>query len=252
MAKTTQTTKKKNDSTSSAKTTQKKQNGNSYGKVMVRLRKPKRTGMLMIRAIKDPESSEWLYLKDKNGNDLEALEAKFPIHNDFELDLSNPHHKSVYNILLKHPVYYNTEDPKNRLLDIENLEQEAEETITHKELEHQAVDIIKGFQNDMDISRFARVLGIPTKNRSETYVRGQLYKLAEDNPQKVIDEHNDPNLETKQDLMKALDKGVVTKNNGLWYYYEQFLGDSFERALSYVLDNDFLIPKLKEEAEKAG
>lgn len=221
-----------------------KAKGNSGDRtVEVRLLNPKNTGSLIVRTIRHPETGKTIKLVDANGE-----ETTFSLNRSrFFLNLSDPFHANVYEILKVHPIYSNASNPKIRMIDVE---QEAQDKLTAIETEDEARGIVRAL-NSVKLANFARVLGIQTDNSSETVIKTRLYDYAKSAPVAIVEEWNNPERELKELLHRARQRGVVRISaTGIWSYGNQPMGANFDTALSWLKDNEDLIDIIRKESDK--
>lgn len=212
--------------------------------IRLQVKNAKRLGAITIRGINHPDTGIYMPLKDVNGNDTVFVINKAV----FMLKLDDPYERQVYEIAKVHPhYYYHTPWKKYELID--EIE-DANISLKAKEDEVEAYLLLKTM-NSIELSNFARLFGIQTDTVKEVVIKKLMYDKAADTPEQVIAEFNNPERPMRELLHRARQKGVVDVRNGIWYYNEQPLGESFDRALLWLKSNEDLIPIIVREADKS-
>lgn len=208
--------------------------------IEVRLINPKRTGTLMVRGIANPNTGEYMPCVDINGEETAFALTKAKTI----LELNNPLHKAVYEILQVHPVYVNTPYPKVKLVDVET---EASDNLDKKDKEFEAMKIIKELR-ETKLANFARLFNL-NMNDSETVLKTRLYSIAQNDPDRILEAFTDPTRELRELIARARSRDIFTTKGGIWYYQKSPMGSNVDAVLNWLLENEDLITVIKKEAD---
>jgi hypothetical protein len=105
-----------------------------------------------------------------------------------------------------------------------------------------------------ELRDFARLLlmnkRIPFGNKtSESVLKEHMYDIADADPERVLEEFEDENKEYKILIRKGLEQDVFRNTNGIYKMGSQIMGNSFDAAVSFLQDNEDLIPSLRKDIE---
>jgi hypothetical protein len=205
----------------------------------IRMKNPKRTGSLTVREYYDMETGELRELLDVNGKQI-VLKYTRAVK---KLDLSKEKELAEFNHLKDHPIYVKGPNP---VLEIVDIVRQAEDEIQKKDIEAECNYIIRKLSGP-ELKSFARVLGINVGSNSEAIVKRMLYEKAEESPEEVLKEWEDPDRGIKQLLNDGKASGIFTVKNSVWYFKDAPIGSNFEQALLWLIENDDLHPSIRKE-----
>jgi hypothetical protein len=207
------------------------------GQVEVRLRNPKRTGSVTLRDY-SVNGRQRPYI-DEHGN-FRVLR----ITKNILLNMENENDRLTYNQLKFHPKYTKG---GNSVLTLHNIEEASADYVTLKDQEAEANAIVKELSGKKMMS-FARVLLIPIKpGSSDSVIKRAIYEKVEANPTLVLEEYNSPDRELKEIIHEGVDADLFNKVNGVYSFKGQTIGTSFEMAISWLKNNDDLLPSIRKE-----
>jgi len=207
------------------------------GLVEVRLRNPKKTGSVTLRD----------YLVNgipRPYVDMYGNNKVLRITKNITLNMENDNDRLTFNQLKFHPRFAKG---GNSVLTLHNVEEASIDYVTLKDKEAEANAIVKELVGK-NLELFARVLLVPIKpGTTESVIKRAVYEKCEVNPELVISEWNSPERELKELLHLGIDKEVFGKVNGVYSFRGETIGTSFEMALSWLKNNDDLIPSIRKE-----
>lgn len=108
---------------------------------------------------------------------------------------------------------------------------ESEKTVSKKKLITQAWTFIEKDSVDGRLTK-CKILGKNMRHAPTPDVEAYLYEIAEKNPKQIIDLYTNGDTALRLLFIDAIDKHVITKKSGLYYYGETILGGS-EDAVIY-------------------
>jgi hypothetical protein len=74
-----------------------------------------------------------------------------------------------------------------------------------------------------------------------------LYQKSDKNPQEIINVWDHPDRELRILVNRGMEKGVITKRNGVYIWGEITFGVSFEECIAWLKMNEDLIPNLRQK-----
>lgn len=112
----------------------------------------------------------------------------------------------------------------------------AQVRLTRTKLELKAQNFIVNDEEGYDgLVRKAKVLGRNMSNLPMAEVEEFLISVAKNNPQKIIDLYTDSNLSLRYLAITALEKGILKKVSGIYFYGEdQALGSSMDGVVEWM------------------
>lgn len=209
----------------------------------VRLRDPKRTGSVTIREYYDPEVGEEVELLNHKGNARVVKLTKKKIY-----DFSKVDERLEFYHIKNHPIF---SKGGNSILECVSLDEEAEWEVEDRDMFADAVIIIRGLSGE-ELRDFGRILLVGRRipmngNTSDTIIKKYLYEIADNDPERVIDEYEDENKEVKILIRKGLEQQIFANTNGVYKMGNLIMGNSFEQAILYLRENEDLIPSIRKE-----
>jgi hypothetical protein len=209
------------------------------GVVSVELIDPKRTGALRVRDYTDINTNEKREFLDAKGR-----LRTFTIKKNFKLDLSKTEDRLFYLHLKDHPIFVLGSSPSLRLV---NTEERAQESIDVAETGIIAKSLIMKLSED-SLKDLARLVGIPFNSTTTMNVlKNMLYQKSDKNPQEIINVWDHPDRELRILVNRGMEKGVITKRNGVYIWGEITFGVSFEECIAWLKMNEDLIPNLRQK-----
>lgn len=218
------------------------------GVVEVRLIDPKRTGTITVRGFNEVDkygSHKWRELVDNNGKTRVVK-----IQRKRNLNLMSENDRILYAHLKKHTHYVNGPRP---LLKLVNVEEQAKDFISHREIKTEAESLIKNF-SDEKLKDLSRVLDINVReNSSITVLKRELYGFIDlhdnksqiSNAQRLVNEVNSEDYETKVLLRKAMAKNIIKESLNRLMFGTISLGTSFGSAVQWAKDNKDLLAEVE-------
>lgn len=209
------------------------------GIVSIELVDKKRSGTIIVRDYTD-ETGSLRELKDQYGKKVIRTLG----HNGkgVKLDLDNKNDKLFYEHVKDHPIYVLGSDPCLRIV---NTEADAKRNVDRAELAIDAKLIIKQQDDDM-IRDLARLLNVSFTDRTTAAViKHQLYELAENDPDKLLEVWNHPDREIRILVHRGMSKGIITKVNGVFRVGDTTLGTNFDESVYWFKSNEDLIPSFR-------
>lgn len=207
--------------------------------VEIKVRNPKKTGTITLRTYKDRNNQLIKVVNSRGEERVVKLTSKKKL-----LNLANEDDKIEYEAWKRHPIYFDCPHP---VINIKNKTEEAKKSIDVFNLQYEAMELIKDLTGQ-DLADFARVLGVQSDNVKETVVKGNVINIVQTDPQRVIDEWNDPHREFKTILHRGKKKGIFSETrDGIWQYRNNVMGTSILHAIQWLIDNDDLMPSIRKE-----
>jgi len=220
----------------------------SSGIVEVRLVDPKRTGTITVRGFNEIDkygSHKWRELVDGNG-----VIRVVKIQRKRSLNLSSDNDRILYAHLQKHTHFVNGPRP---LLKLVNVEEQAKDFISHREIKTEAESLVKNF-SDEKLKDLARVLTINVRrNSSITVLKRELYNFIDlhdnkaqmSNAEKLVNEVNSEDYETKVLLRKAMSEDIIKESLNRLMFGTISLGTSFSSAVQWARNNKDLLAEIE-------
>ena len=156
----------------------------------------------------------------------------------------------LYAHLKKHTHYVNGPRP---LLKLVNVEEQAKDFISHREIKTEAESLIKNF-SDEKLKDLSRVLDINVReNSSITVLKRELYGFIDlhdnksqiSNAQRLVNEVNSEDYETKVLLRKAMAKNIIKESLNRLMFGTISLGTSCGSAVQWAKDNKDLLAEVE-------
>lgn len=205
--------------------------------VIVRSRKPKRFCYLDLgSAYKDPnDRGRRKALKDINGKEI-RFEMTSP---SIVLDIDDDHDFKVYNWLKGYPGI------TNQLIFEDTIEQEMIQTESMIE-SAEAIQIAVAM-TDKEVLDFCKLTGIRTKDNSIEFVKAQVIKLANDDPNKFSRIINDRDKDYRVFIEHAIDAKMINFVNGTYKYNTETIGLTEDQVVMWLKDNKDIHALLRKE-----
>ena len=202
--------------------------------VLIKANKPDKFNYCKFGNYKDVRGKN-VDLIDINGNKVTGYEMFLPV---VSLDINETYDKRVYEFLQDHPLLkgnFTIEDLRaNEEKTAEIALKSAEAITTASSLsnnEMNDVSILLGFSSDLD----------------ELMLTASIIKFANSSPDKFLSLLNDMDKEHRIFLKKALEKGVLSKPNGVWKHGTLNVGLTDDQAIVWLKDNADVYALLKHQ-----
>ena len=205
--------------------------------VIVRVKKPKKFVHLGLGSrYKDPKDrGKRKILKDINGDEIEFNMSTPSV----VFDITDEYDKTVYSWLKNHPMV------NEHLIFEDTIENEM--VSTEKMIESaEAIQIAVGM-TDKEILDFCKLTGIRTKDNSIEFVKAQVIKLANDDPNKFSRIINDRDKDYRVFIEDAIDKKILNFVNGTYKYNTETIGLTEDQVVQWLKDNKDIHALLKKE-----
>ena len=202
--------------------------------VLIKANKPEKFNYCKFGNYKDVRGKN-VELIDINDNKVSEYEMFQPV---LSLDIDDPYHKRVYEFLQDHPlikgnfIIEDLRDNEQKQAEIALKSAEAITTassLSNKEMND--VSILLGFSPDLD----------------ELMLKANIIKFANSSPDKFLSLLNDMDKEHRIFLKKALEKGVLSKPNGVWKHGTLNVGLTDDQAIVWLKDNADVYALLKHQ-----
>ncbi|MHA2053557.1 MAG: hypothetical protein ACW99F_08170 [Candidatus Hodarchaeales archaeon] len=163
------------------------------------------------------------------------------------LHLNRENDRLEYMQIKYHPIYTTGATP---ILELINKEEESNDYILSKDMESEVNGIVQKLSG-ASLRYFARVLLVKfNEGSSDNVVKRAVYEKAEEDPLFVLNEWKDPERPLKELIREGIIKGVFTTKNGRWTCEGAVTGTSFEQTLSWLGENEDLVPSLRKKIFK--
>ena len=205
--------------------------------VIVRVKKPKRFCYLGLGSTyKDrKEKGRKKTLYDINGEEMEFTMTSPSI----VFDISDEYDNQVFTWLKNYPNI--TQD----LIFEDTIEQEM--VSTEKMIESaEAIQIAVGM-TDKEVLDFCKLTGIRTKDNSIEFIKAQVIKLANDNPNKFSKIINDRDKDYRVFIESAIEEKILNFVNGTYKYNTETIGLTEDQVVLWLKDNKDIHALLKKE-----
>jgi len=205
--------------------------------VIVRVKKPKRFCYLGLGSTyKDrKEKGRRKTLYDINGEEMEFTMTSPSI----VFDISDEYDNQVFTWLKNYPNI--TQD----LIFEDTIEQEM--VSTEKMIESaEAIQIAVGM-TDKEVLDFCKLTGIRTKDNSIEFIKAQVIKLANDNPNKFSKIINDRDKDYRVFIESAIEEKILNFVNGTYKYNTETIGLTEDQVVLWLKDNKDIHALLKKE-----
>ena len=205
--------------------------------IIVRVRKPKRFVYLGLGSrYKDPKNrNKRAILKDVNGDEIEFVMRSTATV--FDISYENDLH--TYNWLKNYPGI------NQHLIFEDTIEQEMVSTELMVE-SAEAIQIAVAM-TDKEVLDFCKLTGIRTKDNSIEFVRAQVIKLANDNPNKFSSIINDRDKDYRVFIEHAIDAKMINFVNGTYKYNTETIGLTEDQVVLWLKDNKDIHALLRKE-----
>ena len=205
--------------------------------VIVKTRKPKRFIYLNLgSSYKDPKDrGKRKVLLDANGEEqifiMRSPAIVFDINDDFDLQR--------YTWLKNYP------NIDSKLTFEDTIEKEMVNT-ENMIVSAEAIQIAVGM-TDKDILDFCKLTGIRTKDNSIEFVRAQVIKLANDDPNKFSRIINDRDKDYRVFIENAIEEKILNFVNSTYKYNTETIGLTEDQVVQWLKDNKDVYALLKKE-----
>lgn len=187
-----------------------------------------------------------------------GLNMNIRLRNDIAtiLDLSDPMGMLKYKVLLASSKVCNSvkeiaEWPKAQFM-IEDEQSEADVISTALDIEQEAME--KFFATSPEEKRgYLRLFGKRgVEDLKETMVKAELSKYVKADPKQFIAYTKDKNIKVRILLEEAVDKGIIKRKGNYYQDGDDFIGNSTEEAVAYLLDskNQSVMARLESKLRK--
>jgi hypothetical protein len=202
--------------------------------VLIKANKPDKFNYCKFGNYKDVRGKN-VDLIDINGNKVTGYEMFLPV---VSLDINETYDKRVYEFLKDHPLMrgkFTIEDLRA------NEEKTAEIALKSAEAITTASSLSNKEMNDLSI-----LLGL-SSDLDELMLKASIIKFANSSPDKFLSLLNDMDKEHRVFLKKALEKGVLSKPNGVWKHGTLNVGLTDDQAIVWLKDNADVYALLKHQ-----
>ena len=205
--------------------------------IIVRVKKPKRFCFLGLgSSYKDPsDKGRRKTLYDINGEIMEFTMTSPSI----VFDISDEYDNQVFTWLKNHPSI------DQHLIIEDTIQQEMIATESMIE-SAEAIQIAVGM-SDKEILDFCKLTGIRTKDNSAEFIRAQVIKLANDNPNKFSKVINDRDKDYRVFIEHAIDAKLINFVNGTYKYNTETIGLTEDQVVLWLKDNKDIHALLRKE-----
>ena len=195
--------------------------------VIVRTRKPKRFCYLGLGSrYKDPkDKGRRKILKDINDEEMEFQMTSPSI----VFDISDEYENSIYTWLKNYPGI------EQHLVFEDTIEQQM--VATESMIESAEAIQIAVAMTDKEILDFCKLVGIRTKDNSIEFVKAQVIKLANDDPNKFSKIINDRDKDYRVFIEHAIDAKILNFVNGTYKYNTETIGLTEDQVVLWLKDN---------------
>jgi len=205
--------------------------------IIVRVKKPKRFVYLGLgSSYKDPrDRGRKKVLLDINGNQQEFVMRTTAT----VFDINDEYDNSVYTWLKGYPGI------SQHLIFEDTIEQEM--VNTEKMVESaEAIQIAVGM-TDKEILDFCKLTGIRTKDNSIEFVKAQVIKMSNDDPNRFSKIINDRDKDYRVFIETAIDAKKINFVNGTYKYNTETIGLTEDQVVLWLKDNKDIHALLKKE-----
>jgi len=209
--------------------------------VIVRVKKPKRFVYLGLGSS----------YKDKNDRgrkkvltDINDEEYEFIMRSTATVfDLRDPNDKKIHDWLKGYPGI------ENHLIFEDTVEQEM--ISTDKMIESADAIQLAVAMSDKDVKDFAKLTGIRVKDNSIAFIKAQVIKLANDNPNKFSSIVNDRDKDYRVFIENAIDVKKINFVNGTYKYNTETIGLTEDQVVVWLKENKDIHALLRQEMSGA-
>lgn len=205
--------------------------------VIVRVKKPKRFVYLGLgSSYKDPKKKgKRSSLLDINGEAYDFIMRSTAT----VFDLSDEHDKHVHDWLKNYPGI------SQHLIFEDTIEQEM--VSTEKMVESAEAIQIAVAMTDKEILDFCKLTGIRTQDNSIEFVKAQVIKLANDDPNRFSKIINDRDKDYRVFIETAIDAKKLNFVNGTYKYNTETIGLTEDQVVLWLKDNKDIHALLRKE-----
>ena len=205
--------------------------------VIVRVKKPKRFVYLGLgSSYKDPKKKgKRSSLLDVNGEAYEFVMRSTAT----VFDLSDEHDKHVHDWLKNYPGI------SQHLIFEDTIEQEM--VSTEKMVESAEAIQIAVAMTDKEILDFCKLTGIRTKDNSIEFVKAQVIKLSNDDPNRFSRIVNDRDKDYRVFIEHAIDAKILNFVNGTYKHNTETIGLTEDQVVLWLKDNKDIHALLRKE-----
>jgi hypothetical protein len=205
--------------------------------IIVRSRKPKRFIYLNLgSSYKDNnDRGKRKVLKDINGDEqifiMRSPAVVFDVNDDFDLQR--------YTWLKNYP------NINSKLTFEDTIEKEM--VSTEKMIESADAIQIAVAMTDKEILDFCKLTGIRTKDNSTEFIRAQVIKMSNDDPNRFSKIINDRDKDYRVFIETAIDAKKINFVNGTYKYNTETIGLTEDQVVLWLKDNKDIHALLKKE-----
>jgi len=203
-------------------------------RVQLLVKNPKRFGYLGLSDYKDSKG-RWVRFFDINGDHVGKFELTNPTA---EFDYADEYEKTVVDFLRNHP-----KAGKSYFLHDLKVKEEAE---VEQLLSSADAILVASKMGIAETNDFARLCGIPL-DADQDVIKARLIKMASVNPDKFMELYYNPEKDDLIFLRKALDKGLIKRENGAYKQNHITMGLTEEAAIVWLKENSDVYALLKQE-----
>ena len=202
--------------------------------VLIKANKPEKFNYCKFGNYKDVRGKN-VELVDINDNKISGWEMFQPV---VSLDINETYDKRVYEFLQDHPLIkgnFIIEDLRD------NEQKQAEIALKSAEAITTASSL-----SDKEMSDVSILLGF-NPNLDSLMLKANIIKFANSSSEKFLSLLNDMDKEHRVFLKKALEKGVLSKPNGVWKHGTLNVGLTDDQAIVWLKDNADVYALLKHQ-----
>ena len=202
--------------------------------ILIKANKPEKFNYCKFGNYKDVRGKN-VELVDINDNKISGWEMFQPV---VSLDINETYDKRVYEFLQDHPLMkgkFTIEDLRD------NEQKQAEIALKSAEAITTASSL-----SDKEMSDVSILLGF-NPNLDSLMLKANIIKFANSSSDKFLSLLNDMDKEHRVFLKKALEKGVLSKPNGVWKHGTLNVGLTDDQAIVWLKDNADVYALLKHQ-----
>ena len=202
--------------------------------VLIKANKPEKFNYCKFGNYKDVRGKN-VELVDINDNKISGWEMFQPV---VSLDINETYDKRVYEFLQDHPLIKG-----NFIIDDlrDNEQKQAEIALKSAEAITTASSL-----SDKEMSDVSILLGL-NPNLDSLMLKANIIQFANSSSEKFLSLLNDMDKEHRVFLKKALEKGVLSKPNGVWKHGTLNVGLTDDQAIVWLKDNADVYALLKHQ-----
>ena len=202
--------------------------------ILIKANKPEKFNYCKFGNYKDVRGKN-VELVDINDNKISGWEMFQPV---VSLDINETYDKRVYEFLQDHPLIKG-----NFIIDDlrDNEQKQAEIALKSAEAITTASSL-----SDKEMSDVSILLGF-NPNLDSLMLKANIIKFANSSSDKFLSLLNDMDKEHRVFLKKALEKGVLSKPNGVWKHGTLNVGLTDDQAIVWLKDNADVYALLKHQ-----